>query len=133
MLLTFSAKSLSQPSFSGKLDAKLVNDQASEVRLRDVSVAPAMPGYAELLRPATLPHTTELSHAVENRWIFGKMTLDVLVYRCSPRHPRIVDKNMYLALLGFDFVHELVAASFVLYMSCKPETSQNGQNQRSLH
>ena len=49
------------------------------------------------------------------------MTLDVLVYRCSPRHPRVVDENMYLALLGLDLVHELVAARFVLCAVVSPK------------
>ena len=40
--------------------------------------------------------------------------MDVLIYRCTPRHPRVVDDNMYIALLGFDLVHKLVAARFVL-------------------
>jgi hypothetical protein len=41
-------------------------------------------------------------------------TSNVLVERCAPRHARVVDEDVDLALLGFDRVDEVVASSLGL-------------------
>ena len=59
-------------------------------------------------------HTVENALDVDVEDNIPALLFREVVERRDPRHARVVDENMYLALLGFDLVHKLVAARFIL-------------------